>query len=142
MVLNPLVIYQITCQPQLTPAQHYAVHPHHRNQTPQKSQWTVPELVEFKVFVSGAEITPGGYANTEIFGLSIADGRPSVLGLSEAGESVVLAKYTRDQVEWHGYPYSHTRPKQSVPRSILECWRVTGLISKPIYSRILRKQTC
>jgi hypothetical protein len=79
----------------------------------------------------------------ESYSLRLINNKPAYVGIAEDGASgVLVAKFTRDQTQWHGYPYLHTGPKRDVPRPILDGWMAAGLIRKPIYRRLLSKQPC
>lgn len=141
VIPNPLQLIDIRCQPPLVPPQQYAVHPHHRNQSPEKSQWTIGIQEEFGAFQMGVQ-SCGGYEQHAVFGLHLVDNQWTYLGMSPWGEQVMIAKFTRDATQWHGYPYLHTEPSRSVPREVIDGWWNAGLLRKAQYSRILKKQPC
>jgi hypothetical protein len=84
----------------------------------------------------------GGFSKSAVFGVKVASGKVQYLGKDPKQQDVVVAKFTRDEVEWHGYPFQHTSPKRDVPRTVLDRLKADQLIGKVEYSRILRKQPC
>ena len=141
VIPNPLQTIPVHCDPPPAMHLHYAVHPDHRNGWPTKSQWIIPVDREFAVFCMGAD-TCGGYMQDAVFGLEVTAAGWQYLGDAPTGEKTRVAKFTRDQAEWHGYPYLHTEPKAKIPRNVLETWHGMGVIRTSQYNRLLKKQPC
>jgi hypothetical protein len=84
----------------------------------------------------------GGYLQEVLFGLHLVANAGTYLGTSATGEDVLVAKFTRDANQWHGYPFLHTTPSRTVPRHVIDIWWTNGFLRKSQYYRVLRKQPC
>lgn len=118
----------------------YWVHPHHRDNRPDKSQWTIIPDEEFECFVK-AIITD------KTFGLYLKDGKPQVLGKRKLkaiqegkGEAVLyIARFVHDAAckVWHGYPADWELGDQDIPSSYyLKQWKAQGYFTPAQLRRI------
>lgn len=120
----------------------YWVHPHHRDNRPDKSQWTIIPDEEFECFVK-AIITD------KTFGLYLKDGKPYVLGkrklkaIQEGKDDadLYIARFVHDDAckVWHGYPADSELGDQDIPSSYyLKQWKAHGYFT-PAQLRKIQK---
>ena len=122
----------------------YKPHPHHRNGTPGKSQWTIPvpqEAACFDYAVNHSWIFSSAY-----WGLHLAGQAAQDLGDEHRGRQVLpvrTAKFVEDQNVWHGYPVAHWLSPHDKPADvILKSWQVAGHITKATRRRIGKGTKC
>jgi hypothetical protein len=119
----------------------YQPHPHHRNGTPRKSQWTIPIEAEMNAF-TGAW-TAGWFASACIWGLHFDNGVVTYLGVGQDHQTqVFLAKFVDGQgtPNWHGYPIDHKEDRP--PEQVMDSWLKGKYFNRAAVRRILRGQRC
>lgn len=114
----------------------------HRDRTPGKSQWTIPEVDELACFTLA---TAQGWCLADVgWGLHCPNTDPQYLGVAQDHHTeVFLAKFVNGAGEWHGYPADHQRKPQDIPlESILNSWMTRQLLSPAKVRKIVRGQPC
>jgi len=122
----------------------YRVHPHHRNRTPGKSQWTISENQERDVFVNSRR--QNWLLGDLGWGLHIVAKRVAYLGVaSNPNRQLFVAKFVssnRGQA-WHGYPADHQRYTQDIPAEpVLHSWLTSGLLPPQKIAKIQKGKPC
>ena len=118
----------------------YWVHPHHRDNSPDKSQWTIIPDEEFECFVKAI-------IKDKTFGLYLKDEKPHVLGkrklkaIQEGKKDAELdiARCVHDVAHkvWHGYPADGELGDQDIPSSYyLKQWKAKGYFTSAQLSKI------
>ena len=115
---------------------------YHRDNSYDKSQWTISEPEERNCFKLMLDLS--WYANQIGWGLHLVSGHVEYLGLSRyRRRPLFIAKFVDGTGEdvWHGYPADHIW--NDIPSHIvLRNWREKGLISAAKVRKILRGQIC
>jgi hypothetical protein len=127
---------------------HYVHVSYHRNRTrKEKSQWTVAMDIEVEIFAVTFESS--AQALQTLWGLWLLDGKAQVVGVSRAENppqyGLKISRFQKnDRPEyWHGYPADYrAHPHDRPPTSVLQGWRVGGIISKADVSRIRGGRPC
>ncbi len=120
----------------------YWVHPHHRDNRPDKSQWTIIPDEEFECFVKAI-------IKDKTFGLYLKDEKPHVLGkrklkaIREGKDDadLYIARFVHDNAckVWHGYPADSELGDQDIPSSYyLKQWKAHGYFT-PAQLRKIQK---
>ena len=128
----------------IEPGVTYGVHPHHRNRSPQKSQWDISRDQELDVFVNARD---QHWLSKDLgWGLHIVRARVAYLGKAQdRTRRLFMAKFVdgnRDQ-KWHGYPADHQRrPSDIPPAPILRDWMNSSLLRRAVVRKVLRGQPC
>ena len=123
----------------------YWVHPHHRDNRPDKSQWTILPNEEFRCFVTNWQCQwykrieeKGKVLVTHLdksFGLYLKDNSPQALGKRKAmregknDADLFIARFVPDAAHktWHGYPADGELNDQDIPSSdYLKQWKANG----------------
>ena len=118
----------------------YWVHPHHRDNRPNKSQWTIIPDKEFECFVKTPHLDKS-------FGLYIKDDNPHVLGKrkqkaileGKKDAELYIARFVHNAAcnVWHGYPADGELGDQDIPSSYyLKQWKAKGYFTPAQISRI------
>ncbi|MDG6774616.1 hypothetical protein QCB45_09745 [Thiomicrorhabdus sp. ZW0627] len=113
----------------------YKVNHVHRGGLPihQKSQWTVPEWDELRLFLMG-------------YDRNWVDGKNNIwnvaqnmgaIGRDTAGD-LSVAKYVCNQNEWHGYTVSPKRNGDKPPSEVVKTWVAEGIIKKKDGTNIMQ----
>ena len=120
----------------------------HRDQTPEKSQWTISEEQERICFT---ESIRKGWNIPEFksWGLHFdGTGKVTYVGISASENSerqeLIFAKFidsTKNNC-WHGYPANHTKNQDRPPLEVLESWRQKGYLPKKKIANIQKGQKC
>jgi hypothetical protein len=121
----------------------YQIHPHHRNRTPGKSQWTITELAEVGAF----EVARGRNWLTlgTGWGLHVRDGRAEYLGIAaDQATLLFLAKYvdTGRTNQWHGYPVPNDAGGNKPPDQIIGDWMSMELIRPACARKLAQGRPC
>lgn len=125
---------------------HYGIHLDHRNQTPQKSQWTIDEPAEIDSFCLACQ--SGWLVNTQGWGLHVAGAGsgPDYLGLNDAGNmQLFVARFVdgNSNGQWHGYPMDHIRrPQDRPPDTVKDSWIAGGYLPAAKVRKIAKGQPC
>lgn len=116
----------------------YQIHPQHRNQTPNKSQWSISYEEEVCVF-AGAFCEGLVVEGRHIWGLYKPFDNPVVLGITKNGFPSKIAKFDNGTHNgfWHGYPVDHNMKQEYPPQEILATWRDKNYITKADISKII-----
>ena len=128
----------------VAPGYAYTVHPHHRNGTAGKSQWTVTEAQELGIFANSLtqQWLLGGFA----WGLYSPGGQVSYLGVSSNNQTrLFVAKFVGGvaPIVWHGYPADPQRSVRDIPEpSIFRKWIDQGVLGLPKIRKLMRGQPC
>lgn len=118
----------------------YWVHPHHRDNRPDKSQWTIIPDEEFECFVKAI-------IKDKTFGLYLKDEKPLVLGKrklkaiqeGKKDAELYIARFVHDVAHkvWHGYPADGELGDQDIPSSYyLKQWKAKGYFTSAQLSKI------
>lgn len=118
----------------------YWVHPHHRDNRPDKSQWTIIPDEEFECFVKAI-------IKDKTFGLYLKDEKPHVLGKrklkaiqeGKKDAELYIARFVHDVAHkvWHGYPADGELGDQDIPSSYyLKKWKAKGYFTSAQLSKI------
>lgn len=118
----------------------YWVHPHHRDNRPDKSQWTIIPDEEFECFVKAI-------IKDKTFGLYLKDEKPHVLGKrkqkaiqeGKKDAELYIARFVHDVAHkvWHGYPADGELGDQDIPSSYyLKQWKAKGYFTSAQLSKI------
>ena len=121
----------------------YQCNPSHRNNSPQKSQWTISTTDEIAIFNHSE--SQGWILEECGWGLHIFRDKPQWLGIAKDKiRKLFIAKFVRKlSSPWHGYPADHSRLAQDVPHEIIvSSWIDKQLISKAKARKILRGMKC
>lgn len=121
----------------------YTHHPHHRNQTPQKSQWSIPETSELGVFARCRQET--WYVDGNGWGLHFVEGAVRYLGVGQDHATrVFIAKFVAnsDESQWHGYPADHIRRSDRPCEQILRQWLGGEVLPPAKIRKISKGQPC
>ena len=120
----------------------------HRDNTPEKSQWTISELEERDCF----EFSLRNNWNTPdcvSWGLYFDHtGNVGYLGKSASKEAdkqnLFLAKFVDSNKNnlWHGYPANHTKNQDRPPEQILNNWMKEKYFSVAKIRKISKGQKC
>ena len=136
MAMNPLHTIQ---------AGVYYIHKaDHRNRSPRKSQWTIPENEERSVF--SQTYSEGWYEGTVGWGLRLAGQTVSELGVGvDRIRRLFIAKFIDGSAtsQWHGYPADYLAHQQDVPDpGILLEWCALRHINPAKMRKILQRKPC
>lgn len=141
--MNPVAEYDVE---KLKPSYcklKYAIHPHHRNGNPKKSQWIISEEAEVSCFKRS--FLSEWLNNSVGWGLHIVNGNASALGLAvDRTTYLVFSKFVTDnQVNWHGYPANHVSNQHDIPdEHVAMKWISDKLLPSPKVSKIMRGKPC
>jgi len=123
---------------------HYVHKSDHRDNSPQKSQWTLTELEERNVF--GRTLDEHWYDDATGWGLHLADNVVQELGIGvDRIRRLFVAKFVdgNRRSEWHGYPADHLANQQDVPDgSYLVSWCERGYMSIAKMRKIVQRKPC
>ena len=122
----------------------YGFHPHHRNNHPCKSQWTVQRNTEFAVF-RHAEHENWGDGQSDYWGLHLVDGEIRYLGRCVTDVRLNIARFVNDAPggTWHGYPANPRLRRGDRPSDdVLDLWEASQLIAKHQRKKLVRRQLC
>ncbi len=106
----------------------YAVHPHHRNNNPQKAQWNITVAQEIGVFGSSFDsgwlISEVGQGKQQVgWGLFIHQNRVKCVGkLIDRSKMATYAKFLGINDEWHGFPADYNRNFDKPTLAIHSSW--------------------
>ncbi|WP_445150953.1 hypothetical protein [Baekduia sp. Peel2402] len=124
----------------------YEPYPVHRNNAPDKSQWSITLDEERTTFARAWDNDWIGVDSEVAWGIHAENGEPALeLGVSADGERQLWwAKFVGKRVPWHGYPADIVRRQRGdAPEvRILREWHKQGHISKLAIDRVLRKKPC
>ena len=102
----------------------YACHPHHRDRTPNKCKWTIPQPDEYNSFVNAYE--NDWIIDNRGWGLHPPSALPDYLGTSvDKLRRLFVACYVdgNSNDKWHGYPADHVNNNSDrLPESIKKMW--------------------
>lgn len=123
----------------------YLPHPHHRDGNRNKSQWTIVENDEVKVF--NFAIASSWISGTSAWGVYLSDGNNlNYLGISkDRSRTLFLAKFVNktNQTQWHGYPADHQINCQDIPAmDIQRRWLEANILSPAKIRKIAKGQPC
>ena len=121
----------------------YLCHPHHRNNHPHKSQWTISVHDEIRSF---RKARSNDWFCGEA-GWGIHPDAPDVIEVGAACDRstrLMLAKYVckNDQGEWHGYPANHQLDQDRPPDTIVRIWFTGKIIPRAKLRKIQKGQLC
>lgn len=118
----------------------YQINPKHRDGSPEKAQWTIPQEKEVKLF--GWSIENKSYSAKYYWGVRYEYGRCIVLGFTSRRDNSKIARFEcgNNQNIWHGYPADYIRDAthDCPSRDVLNKWEKAGLITKPEISRLIK----
>lgn len=121
----------------------YNHHPAHRNNTPRKSQWLIPEHEELRIFELCLART--WIVGTFGWGLHLVNGHPDYLGVAQDRVTqVFIAKFVREPAapNWHGYPAEHSRTWDRPDDTVLEMWLLGDVLPPAKVRKISKGQPC
>lgn len=120
----------------------YQVHPPHRNGSPQKSQWTIPEEDETACF--DAATAMNWLVGDAGWGLHIVNTSPTWLGTCIDGTRSFVAKFVGNVSTnvWHGYPADHRKPQDVPADEVLRAWLAQGRLGKAKIRKLAKGQPC
>jgi len=119
----------------------------HRNDSPEKAQWTISEIEERECFQLGMQKS----WNTPQFvswGIHLKDGKAAYLGRTASKKGDIresfIAKFRDDQGNncWHGYPADPREDQDIPPSNVLRDWEMDKYLSPAKIRKILKKQKC
>lgn len=121
----------------------YQCHPHHRNNNPNKSQWTIIESDEVDCFHK--TWSSQWIDNDSGWGLHLVNNAPRYLGTARVSMTLLfVAKFVRDPVhaQWHGYPADHTDSFDRPVDRILNVWLAAQFLPPAKIRKIQKGQPC
>lgn len=128
----------------INPMLSYVIHPHHRNNNPNKSQWTIAEAAETACF-RRSEQEQWLFA-LKGWGLHLVGDEPQLLGVCrDRGRRTIVARFVGDanSGDWHGYPADPVACVQDIPiGEVRRVWLERKLVSKPALRKITCGQSC
>lgn len=123
---------------------YYCCHPDHRNNNPEKAQWTIPETDEIASFKDGygRAWTHDGRA----WGLHYVKGSPEYLGLAiDRRRHLFIARFedgNRNE-RWHGYPADHQQKvNDRLPEKLKELWIKTNVLTPAKVRKLAKGEPC
>jgi len=122
----------------------YIIHPDHRNNTRDKSQWTISPDVEIGVFTYS--LNNSWLIKQDGWGLYLNGNTVLILGHSSDNQrSLFIARFidSTNKQEWHGYPADHVRRNSDIPAvELLQTWMTNGYLRPAKVSKIVRGKPC
>ncbi|MFA6115199.1 MAG: hypothetical protein WC729_14465 [Sphingomonas sp.] len=113
----------------------------HRDATPGKSQWTIPEISERQSFTDA--MVNSWVADGWGWGIHAPGGALAMLGVDRDHKTqVFFARFDHDAGEWHGYPVNYKIPQQKPPGQVLRAWLAKTFIAKAQMRKIVKGQPC
>lgn len=114
----------------------------HRNNSPQKSQWTISHLEEFEVFILGFKSKWSNesqdtiwsvYENLKVLGCE----NQNNANKGSKHKGLIVAKFTKDsQHIWHGYPISsHSQNDAKIPIAVINAWDSCDAFPKSLFQK-------
>lgn len=120
----------------------YQINPHHRNGTPNKSQWTISNGKEVEVF--GWSLENNSMADDCYWGVLNEGVVCLPLGVTTHGLNSKIARFvcSAKPKVWHGYPVDYVNdPQHDCPGSdVLRRWVGLGIISKAQIAKLIGGQ--
>ncbi|NEP56261.1 MAG: hypothetical protein F6K31_04460 [Symploca sp. SIO2G7] len=120
----------------------------HRNNNPNKSQWTITESEEIDCFNNSFSSQWIDQFYTS-WGLYFDNNEVSYLGISAKNEpescQLFIAKFidSNQNNEWHGYPANHSRNQQDIPpETVTQDWIEKEYLRRATIRKITRGQKC
>jgi hypothetical protein len=113
----------------------------HRNRTPNKSQWTIPEASEMLTFQ--ASMTHEWSDGRSAWGLFIPNAQPEYLGVDRDHITrVFLARFEAQTLPkvWHGYPISYRDIPP--PEKVINSWLMQAILTPAKLSKIVKRKKC
>lgn len=114
----------------------------HRNDSRQKSQWTISHIEEFEVFILGFK---NEWTNPNQDTIWSICRNLSVLGCESQNnihtgskqKNLIVAKFTKDlQHIWHGYPISsYSQNDANIPIPVINAWDSCGIFPKSQFQK-------
>ncbi len=130
----------------VVPVPPYEPNPKHRDNSPNKSQWTISVPEERSCFAlahANGWVVVGAVVGWGLL-LDAAD-QVRMLGVSDDGDrDLWWAKFVGKTAPWHGYPADLRRRQEAdiPPITIRREWFKRDYISKPALAKLGRKQPC
>jgi hypothetical protein len=122
----------------------YTPKPDHRNNSPEKSQWTITEKDELKCFKNA--YLKSWKKGQNAWGLHFNEDVVEYLGMSkDKSTRLFIAKFISDNFHgtWHGYPADYQHKPQDIPDpDILKDWIKNKLLKKAKISKIMQGKPC
>lgn len=122
----------------------YTINGQHRDNNPNKAQWTIPESAEMACF--NLTVQNNWRDHQEGWGLHLVDAAPEYLGiLIDRTMKSFFAKFvgTSAPLIWHGYPADHQNKSNDIPYPrILKSWHEKEYISAATMRKIQKGQPC
>lgn len=121
----------------------YIISSQHRNNTNNKSKWSVSFSQEVACFRLAH--LRNWCINFKGWGIIISKGEIIVLGRNRFNERIKIAKFIDSNTnnKWHGYPADYIRKVQDRPTlAVLLNWREKGYITKHQISKIRSGKKC
>lgn len=116
----------------------------HRNQSHQKSQWTISRNDELNCFHLMCE--NNWYKINCGWGMHLVRDLPTYLGVGVKRErQLFIAKFVDGNINgnWHGYPADYEENSQDIPpEDILISWYSAGYIKFAKVRKIIKQQPC
>lgn len=119
----------------------YTCHPDHRNDNPNKSQWTIAEAAESQVFASSYR---SNWSQGRCYwGFHRPDGWVEYCGIAQnRADRLFLAKFvdTNSTGLWHGYPADQRTERPGC--LMIRMWLDSAVLPAPKLRKILKGQPC
>ncbi len=120
----------------------YQINPHHRDRTPNKSQWSISSRKEVEVF--GWSIENNSIANDYYWGVMNDGAVCYPLGVTPHNLYSKIARFENSAKPrvWHGYPVDYVNdPQHDCPcRDVLLKWAGLGIITKAQIAKLIGGQ--
>lgn len=120
----------------------YQINPHHRDGSPQKSQWTINNREEVEVF--GWSMSINSISDDYYWGVFWDGVLCNTLGVTPHRLNSKIARFecTAQPRVWHGYPVDYVNdPQHDCPGyDVLKKWAGLGIITKPQIAKLIGGQ--
>jgi len=127
----------------IEPGVSYQCHPHHRNNNPRKSQWSITPPEEVACFKQTWD--EDWFADDIGWGLHIVNTVINYLGVaSDRTTELILAKFVcnNPRSEWHGYPADHTQTSDRPADEIFRSWLEGNTLPPSKIRKLQKGQPC
>lgn len=129
---------------EITPGVHYIHKEDHRNRSPIKSQWTVSEEEERRIF--SRAYSQNWCDGVTGWGVRVIGDVIGALGMGvDRARDLFIAKFVDGNANqrWHGYPADHVANQHDVPdERVLRRWHEIGYLNLAKARKIVKRQPC
>lgn len=131
-------------QQEIAPGVFYFNHPHHRNNWPKKSQWSITKSEEKDCFAK--TLSERWVLNGVGWGLHLVNEQVEYLGIGKDYRTrLFVAKFVDSNSTglWHGYPADHQNNLSDIPKEqVLKRWLDERVLPKRKIGKLSRAQRC